>query len=82
MENTKLRIRYLCGRQLAFGPGLPFPDQKPRAQTVFYSEAEESCLERKDGATEKVRSRQARSREEQKSCLEPQRGPRTDHRRH
>lgn len=35
------------------GPGLPFPDQKPGAQTVSYSEV---CLERKDDMTEKVRS--------------------------
>lgn len=56
MEHTKLRIHYLRGRELASGPGLPFPDQKPGAQTVFYSEAKESCLERKDVMTEKVRS--------------------------
>lgn len=56
MEHTKLRIYYLCGWELAFGPGLPFPDQKPGAQIVFYSEAKESCLERKDVMTEKVRS--------------------------
>lgn len=56
MEHTKLRIHYLCGWELAFGPGLPFPDQKPGAQIVFYSEAKESCLERKDVMTEKVRS--------------------------
>lgn len=56
MEHTKLRIHYLRGRELASGPGLPFPDQKAGAQTVFYSEAKESCLERKDVMTEKVRS--------------------------
>lgn len=51
-----------------FGPGLPFPGQKPGALTVSYSEAEESFLEGEEGATEK-----ARRRAEQERCPEVER---------
>lgn len=45
---------------VSFGPGLPFPGQKPGAPTVSSSEAEESFLEGEEGATERQGEEQSR----------------------
>lgn len=50
---------------VSFGPGLPFPGQKPGDLTVSYSEAEESFPEGEEGTTEK-----ATRRAEQERCPE------------
>ena len=49
------KYHYPCGQELAFGPDFPFPDHVE--SMLSYSEAKESCLERKHRGTEKVRSK-------------------------